>query len=121
MEEDWTLLCSCNDIHYKKIMQNYNETYYSINKKKIYINENGNIYVGQLNNYMKNGNGVMKYTNGDVYVGGWEDNKKNRFGIMKYENGDIYEGEWKDNKKNGQGKKVYKMEIYMKANGRTIK
>ena len=39
----------------------------------------------------------------DVYYGEFEDDMMNGDGIFKYQNLDIYIGQFKDNKKNGKG------------------
>ncbi|KAJ3383226.1 hypothetical protein HDU92_004297 [Lobulomyces angularis] len=41
--------------------------------------------------------------NGDIYLGQWKNNLKDGDGTYYYKNGRIYEGEWKENKRNGYG------------------
>ena len=63
----------------------------------------GDIYIGQMKDGKKHGQGKMTYTNGDVYEGQWVNNKKHGQGEMTYTNGDVYEGQWVNNKKHGNG------------------
>ena len=44
----------------------------------------------------------MRYHNGNVYVGEWKQGLKDGFGSMTYENGSKYVGEWRNGKKHGQ-------------------
>ena len=44
--------------------------------------------------------------NGNKYMGEWKNNMKNGQGVMTYANGEKYEGEWKDDKREGDGKSV---------------
>jgi len=110
-------------------IQNFSELYYDTEEG--YINyENGNIYVGQLNQKKRNGYGIILYLNKNEYEGEWKNDKKEGNGIMKYNNGEIYNGKWKDdifingkiefnngeiydgdwnnNKREGYGKMTYK-------------
>jgi len=48
----------------------------------------------------------MDYMNGNKYMGEWKNNMKNGQGVMTYANGEKYEGEWKDDKREGDGKSV---------------
>jgi hypothetical protein len=45
----------------------------------------------------------MRYHNGNVYIGEWKQGLKDGFGSMNYENGSKYVGEWRNGKKHGQG------------------
>ena len=102
---------------------------HSINKCKMRIfNDNdGDIYIGEIKNNQKDGFGIHYTREGDKYRGEWKRSKKHGFGMLllsggyKYEgewkndnldgfaiitffNGDRYEGECKNNKMNGYGK-----------------
>ena len=81
------------DIYYKTI---------KIKKEKIY--ENGNKYIGEFINELKNGKGILYFNknnenNGDRYEGDFKDDKKEGKGIFYWKNGDRYEGDLKDNKR----------------------
>ncbi len=70
--------------------------------------ENGDTYVGEMKNGLRNGQGAMTYANGDVYEGEWINDKKNgQEGTMTYANGSVYKGEWKDDKRSGKGEMKY--------------
>jgi hypothetical protein len=60
--------------------------------------ENGDIYDGEFQNNMRNGNGKMIYSNGDIYIGDWVNNKRQGHGKISFvfEDGDVvtYEGNW---------------------------
>merc|ERR1711988_1105265 len=63
----------------------------------------GNVYVGQMKNGKKDGNGTYTWADGAVYVGDWKDDKRNGKGKMTFANGDVYVGAYKDDKKHGKG------------------
>ena len=91
--------------------------------------KNGDNYIGDLNeNGLKNGKGIMKYINGEIYDGNWENDLKNGNGLLclNYEdyekikdidisinnieeifnlklNNNIYKGEFINDKKYGRG------------------
>ena len=72
-----------------------------------YTFANGDKYVGEWMNGMKNGQGTFTWANGDKYVGEYKDDKKHgkgtyTFGKGEWE-GEKYEGEHKDGKIRGQG------------------
>ena len=56
---------------------------------------------------MKHGYGKHSMTNGEVYLGNFEDNLIKGKGLLFYENGDIYEGNFKDGLLNGKGSKIF--------------
>ena len=61
---------------------------------------NGDIFVGRLKNYKREGRGKMTYSNGSVYVGEWKNDKRNGKGTYTHVNSDkVYVGEWKDGKR----------------------
>ena len=70
-----------------------------LNFGKIYYN-NGDKYIGYINNLIKEGNGIMNYKNGSQYNGNWENDIKNGNGIMIFNNGNLFNGLWKDDKMN---------------------
>ena len=69
--------------------------------------ENGDKYVGELKNGLKNGKGIYYYVNGNRYEGDWKDDKKEGKGIFYFVNGDRFEGECKNDKANGKGIKYF--------------
>eukprot|EP01124_Arcella_intermedia_P033787 TRINITY_DN8209_c0_g1_i1.p1 TRINITY_DN8209_c0_g1~~TRINITY_DN8209_c0_g1_i1.p1 ORF type:complete len:867 (+),score=202.01 TRINITY_DN8209_c0_g1_i1:1-2601(+) len=73
--------------------------------------ENGNVYVGQLDNGDRHGKGCHVWRNGDVYEGDFVHGTINGQGTYWYSNGDKYEGHWKDGKRHGFGIE------YIKNNG----
>ena len=71
---------------------------------------NGNIYIGEKNNNLKEGYGIFNFINGDKYEGEWKNDLKEGYGIYNFTNGEKYEGEWKNDLKEGYG-------IYYFTNG----
>jgi hypothetical protein len=69
-----------------------------------YYNENGEKYIGEIKNGLKDGKGIFYYNNGNKYNGNFKNGKFNGNGIFSYYNGDIYDGEYYEGKKNGKGK-----------------
>ena len=61
------------------------------------------VYQGEFQNDMYEGNGQITYFNGDRYVGEFKKNMKYGFGTYYYANGNKYVGEFKDRKVNGEG------------------
>lgn len=64
----------------------------------------GSVYVGQMKNGKREGQGTMTFASGDVYIGEWKNDLKNGYGIYTWSDGDVYEGEYKNDKRNGHGK-----------------
>jgi len=101
---------------------------FSIDK---YYNENGEKYIGEMKDGMKNGKGILFYNKNDAYkriryegyfkndkfegkgimyykdneryVGDFKNDKFEGKGIMYYKDGDRYEGDFKNNKYEGKG------------------
>ena len=79
------------DIYYKIIR---------IRKTKIY--ENGNKYIGEFINDLKNGKGILYYnkknkkSKKERYEGDFKDDKREGKGISYYKNDNRYEGYFKD-------------------------
>ena len=87
--------------------------------KQIMADEEGNliIYEGTLNNYIKEGKGILE-TKAYKYEGDFKNDKRSGKGILKYkDNGNIYEGDFLDDKLQGYGiytfqnKKTYEGQI----------
>ncbi|KAJ9470592.1 Phosphatidylinositol 4-phosphate 5-kinase 8 [Diplonema papillatum] len=60
-------------------------------------------YLGEYQNGIRNGVGVMKSKDGSVYKGEWVDGKRHGQGILYFTNGDTYSGHWQDGAKTGFG------------------
>ena len=67
----------------------------------IIIYENGEKYIGEKKNNIKQGFGKFFYSDGSIYEGEWKDDVKEGFGTYYYASGSKYEGEWKNNLQNG--------------------
>jgi len=65
--------------------------------------ENGDKYIGEKVNNLKEGYGIYIYANGGKYEGQFKNDKKEGFGIEKYSYGDIYMGEFKNGLREGYG------------------
>ena len=86
------------------LMNIYDKNINYINKKEIY--ENGEEYIGEFKNNLRNGKGILYYNkndNRDRYEGEWKNDKREGKGICYFKNGDRYEGEWKNDKMEGKG------------------
>ena len=76
-------------------------------KIKTIKNDNGSVYIGEVEKKAKQGMGVMFFSTGDVYIGQWESDAISGYGSMIYANGDKYNGEWKEETYDGHGEMVY--------------
>ena len=70
------------------------------NGQGTYTFADGAIYVGEWKDDYQHGHGTYNYANGDVYVGEWKDGKRSQ-GTYTFADGAVYVGEWKDGKRNG--------------------
>ena len=69
-----------------------------------YIFENGDYYIGQFKNGLRDGEGIQYYNNKKIqYEGIWKEDKRNGSGKYYYENGNYFIGFWKNNEKVGLG------------------
>ncbi|CAD8083713.1 unnamed protein product [Paramecium sonneborni] len=72
-----------------------------------YVNEtypNGQRYVGEKMNGLKEGRGRLYYKEGGYYDGHWKNDRINGQGVLYYASGrPAYDGEWVDDKFQGQG------------------
>ena len=65
---------------------------------------NGDKYVGEWDNDLKNGHGIFTYRDsGSSYVGEFKDGSLHGQGTYTLANGANYIGDWKNGKMNGQG------------------
>ncbi|MDC0139867.1 hypothetical protein OAI04_03520, partial [Hyphomicrobiales bacterium] len=82
---------------------------------------NGDIYVGEFKDGLRNGQGTLTYVNGDIYVGEFKDDLFNGQGTFENWYGRKKEGIWKEDKflyKNIDTKKdeVFCLDIGFKLN-----
>jgi len=71
--------------------------------------ENGDKYVGEIKNGLRNGKGTMYYINQDKYEGEWKNNKMEGTGTyLFHQDGSEYKGELKNDKMEGKGKFTFK-------------
>ena len=76
-------------------------------RTKIVIDEDGNKYIGEMKDNIREGKGILYYDNGSKYEGDFKNDKFNGKGVL-YSNGKkIYEGEFKDDKREGKGILLY--------------
>lgn len=70
----------------------------------LYVNSNGDYYLGEWENGKSNGQGLLAIGKDTVkYNGSWVDNKKEGEGVESYIDGSVYKGNFKDNEKHGHG------------------
>ena len=71
--------------------------------------ENGEYYIGQFRNGLRNDKGILYYKNGNIkYDGEFVDDEFEGNGKYYYENGEYYVGNWYKGSKGGKGKMYYK-------------
>ena len=83
----------------------------NITEKKIYklIYPNGEFYIGEILNGLKNGKGIQYYMDGKIKIdGNFVNDKVEGDGIYYYEDGEFYNGQWKNDLRHGKGKEYYK-------------
>ena len=85
---------------YNKIINNYT------NKTEIY--QNGDKYIGEFKNHIKDGKGTMYYNKNDIYhrdryEGEWKNNLMEGKGTLYWNSKSRYEGDWKNGKREGKG------------------
>ena len=79
-----------------------------INNEKKFVDENGNYYIGQMENGKHIGKGIIYYKNGKIlYEGDFINGKREGFGKFIDKNGDWYIGQWLNGQKHGEGKIYY--------------
>jgi hypothetical protein len=64
---------------------------------------NGDKYVGEFKNGVRQGEGFQRYAAGGYYSGGWENDKRSGSATSVYNNGDYYFGEYQNDSRNGEG------------------
>ncbi len=60
-------------------------------------------YIGDYNNGVKDGNGIIIFTNGDKYEGEFQNDLLHGFGEYSYKSGHFFTGYFKKGRKNGNG------------------
>ena len=65
--------------------------------------QNGEKYIGEKQNNLKEGYGIYIYSDNGRYEGQFKNDKKEGFGIYYYSNGDDYIGEFKNDLREGYG------------------
>ena len=101
-----------NNINNK--FKNIIDIYYKINRsKKTKIYENGDKYIGEFINDIKNGKGILYFNKNDEYErnryeGDFKDDRLEGKGIYYWTDGERYEGDFKDGKREGKGINYYK-------------
>ena len=71
---------------------------------------NGEVYIGDIHDGKKNGNGKLSFGKDDKrlsYDGGWINDAMSGHGIMNWKNGDVYSGNWIYGKRSGHGTFTY--------------
>jgi 1-phosphatidylinositol-4-phosphate 5-kinase len=61
----------------------------------------GDVYTGEMRDWVRNGQGTYSYTDQSQYIGQWLNNMKHGNGEYSFANGDQYKGGFKDNLKHG--------------------
>jgi len=64
-------------------------------------------YVGEIENGVPNGHGILTYSGGDKYVGEFKDGEKHGRGTLIVPNVTKYFGGWKDGRTHGQGIQIF--------------
>ena len=73
-----------------------------INNQELKYN-NGNRYIGQVVNGLREGKGIYYFNDGDRYEGDFKNDKFEGKGIYYYISGSRYEGDWRNECKEGKG------------------
>ena len=94
-----------NIINIDNISEIYNYTFNN------FYNENGEKYIGELKNGIKDGKGILFFNKNNKkerkYEGDFKNDKKEGKGIYYWNDGHKYEGDWKNNKRGGKGIMYY--------------
>ena len=70
--------------------------------------ENGEYFIGEWKNNLRNGKGIKYYKNGNIkYNGEYYKDKFEGLGKYIWENGEYYIGQWKNDLRNGKGTMYY--------------
>ncbi|MDR1590815.1 MAG: GYF domain-containing protein [Puniceicoccales bacterium] len=66
--------------------------------------KNGDVYVGELDRGLINGQGTLTFKNIGKYVGSFNQGVREGSGIFTWNSGEIYQGEWQADKISGEGR-----------------
>lgn len=66
----------------------------------------GDSYVGEMNDNLPHGKGVVTRADGSRYEGEIKDGERSGKGTLKFSSGEVYTGEWRHGKMNGKGELV---------------
>ena len=78
------------------------ETAYNRQDRKLQVDPDGSIYVGQFVNDKREGYGKLLGSNSDMYDGEWKDSKPHGTGNLTCKRaGSKYEGEWMEGMRHG--------------------
>ena len=87
------------DFIYKSIFKND-----KTEKERTVVFLEGEYYIGQYENGIRNGKGIMYYSNGNVkYDGDWLNGNIEGYGRFNWKNGYYYIGQWKKCVRSGKG------------------
>ena len=68
---------------------------------------NGDVYVGELDHFLRHGQGTLSYQGGDVYEGSFSYDEIDGYGVYAYIGGDVYTGDFVNGRKTGSGTYVW--------------
>ena len=93
-----------DNLYQKFQEESYNQNFIikRMNLEKIQNYDEG-IYIGNIENGLKEGRGKLFLKNGDIYEGEWKNDKKEGKGIYYFQTGNKYEGDFKNDKQHGIG------------------
>lgn len=76
-------------------------------RKAVIHYENGDVYVGELNNGKRHGTGILEERSGDKYEGCWLNDQKSGTGTYTSKAQDkIYDGDWREDMRWGNGREI---------------
>lgn len=88
----------------------------SLSSGKI-IYDDGAEYEGEMDEFIRSGQGKLKYANGDVFEGTFVNDEINGYGrFTYYSTADIFEGQIVSGKKTGHGKYIFRDETVYEGN-----
>ena len=64
--------------------------------------ENGDFYIGDINQGLSEGRGIYKFADGTYYEGQWANDKRSGYGSLIFNDGKRITGQWQDNTINGK-------------------
>ena len=81
-----------------------------------YSTPRGDEYQGQFHKGLFQGEGHLRFANGDVYKGHWKNGLMDGKGEIIYQNGNRYDGDWKAGLRHGKGTLKYRSGSFYKGN-----